>query len=84
MDNQFEEFGLAPEFIRSLAAQGITQPTDVQRKVIPIALGEGELVAQAPTGTGKTLAFALPMLSKIDRDDNSMQAVVVCPTRELV
>ncbi|MDE7078898.1 MAG: DEAD/DEAH box helicase, partial [Clostridia bacterium] len=84
MDNKFETFGVAAEFIRSLDEQNITQPTDVQEQVIPLALEGRDLVAQAPTGTGKTLAFALPMLEKIDRDDNSVQAVVVCPTRELV
>ena len=84
MANLFEELGISPEFIRSLDEQNLTQPTDVQRQVIPLAFGDGDLVAQAPTGTGKTLAFALPMLSKIDRDDNSVQAVVICPTRELV
>ncbi len=80
----FEELGVAPEFIKILDEQNLTSPTDVQKQVIPIALGERDIVAQAPTGTGKTLAFALPMLSKIDRDDNSVQAVIVCPTRELV
>ncbi|MDE5991235.1 MAG: DEAD/DEAH box helicase, partial [Clostridia bacterium] len=84
MDNKFETFGFAAEFIRSLDEQNITKPTDVQEQVIPLALEGRDLVAQAPTGTGKTLAFALPMLEKIDRDDNSVQAVVVCPTRELV
>ena len=84
MNNTFEELGVAPEFIRSLGEQNLSSPTDIQKKVIPLALGNGDIVAQAPTGTGKTLAFALPMLSKIDRDDSSVQAVVVCPTRELV
>ncbi len=84
MNNTFEELGVAPEFIRSLDEQNLSSPTDIQKKVIPLALGNGDVVAQAPTGTGKTLAFALPMLSKIDRDDSSVQAVVVCPTRELV
>ncbi len=84
MNNTFEELGVAPEFIRSLGEQNLSSPTDIQKKVIPLALGNGDVVAQAPTGTGKTLAFALPMLSKIDRDDSSVQAVVVCPTRELV
>lgn len=84
MDNLFEAYGIAPEIIRSLNEQGITKPTDAQSAVIPLALKEGDLVVKAPTGTGKTLAFALPMLSKIDKTDANVQAVIVCPTRELV
>lgn len=84
MTNLFEEYGFAPEILRSLEEQNLINPTDVQREVIPLALKDGDIVAQAPTGTGKTLAFVLPMLEKIDRSDNAVQAVVVCPTRELV
>ncbi len=76
--------GVLPEIIKSLDEQNITSPTDIQREVIPIALKEGDIVAQAPTGTGKTLAFVLPMLAKIDRDSSCVQALVLCPTRELV
>ena len=83
-NNGFFEYGLAPELIKSLDEQGIAQPTDIQRQVIPLALGEGDIVAQAPTGSGKTLAFVLPILNKIDREDKSVQALIVCPTRELV
>lgn len=80
----FQSFGVQPEIIKSLDEQGIISPTDIQREVIPIALKDGDVVAQAPTGTGKTLAFALPMLAKIDRDASCVQALVLCPTRELV
>ena len=80
----FQSFGVQPEIIKSLDEQGIVSPTDIQREVIPIALRDGDVVAQAPTGTGKTLAFALPMLAKIDRDASCVQALVLCPTRELV
>lgn len=80
----FKEFGLAPEIIKSLDEQGIAAPTDIQSEVIPLATQGGDVVAQAPTGTGKTLAFVLPMLAKIDRDSSCVQALVLCPTRELV
>ena len=82
--NGFQELGVPSDIIKSLEEQGITLPTDIQREVIPVALKEGDVVAQAPTGTGKTLAFALPMLAKIDRDSSCVQALVLCPTRELV
>ncbi len=80
----FAELGVLPEIIKSLDEQGITSPTDIQKETVPLALGAGDVVAQAPTGTGKTLAFVLPMLSMIDRDCSSAQALVICPTRELV
>lgn len=81
---EFQSFAIQPEIINSLDEQGILTPTDIQREVIPIALKDGDVVAQAPTGTGKTLAFVLPMLAKIDRDASCVQALVLCPTRELV
>ncbi|MDE6275079.1 MAG: DEAD/DEAH box helicase [Clostridia bacterium] len=84
MISSFQSFGLNAEIIKSLDEQGITLPTDIQREVIPFALQDGDVVAQAPTGTGKTLAFVLPMLAKIDRDASCVQAIVLCPTRELV
>ncbi|MDE6211388.1 MAG: DEAD/DEAH box helicase [Clostridia bacterium] len=80
----FQSFEVQPEIIKSLDEQGIVSPTDIQREVIPVAIKGGDVVAQAPTGTGKTLAFVLPMLAKIDRDASCVQALVLCPTRELV
>ena len=87
MDNNFKDnttWDLPDEVLKGLEEQGVVEPTDIQREVIPIALGHGDIVAQAPTGTGKTLAFVLPMLAKIDRDSSKVQALVLCPTRELV
>ncbi len=87
MDNNFKDnttWDLPVEVLKGLEEQGVVEPTDIQREVIPIALGHGDIVAQAPTGTGKTLAFVLPMLAKIDRDSSKVQALVLCPTRELV
>ena len=87
MDNNFKDnttWDLPAEVLKGLEEQGVVEPTDIQREVIPIALGHGVIVAQAPTGTGKTLAFVLPMLAKIDRDSSKVQALILCPTRELV
>ncbi len=87
MDNNFKDnttWDLPAEVLKGLEEQGVVEPTDIQREVIPIALGHGDIVAQAPTGTGKTLAFVLPMLAKIDRDSSKVQALILCPTRELV
>lgn len=87
MENDFKDFkgwDLPPEIVKALDEQNMTSPTQIQSRVIPLALGTGDIVAQAPTGTGKTLAFVLPMLAKIDRDSSCVQALVLCPTRELV
>ncbi len=61
-----------------------SEMTDVQEKVIPLALNNNDIIAQAPTGTGKTLAFAIPILEKIDANIEKIQAIVIAPTRELV
>lgn len=57
--------------------------TEVQEKVIPVALDDKDVIAQAPTGTGKTIAFAIPILEKIDASLDKVQALVISPTREL-
>jgi ATP-dependent RNA helicase DeaD len=70
--------------IQGLEELGITTPTEVQKKVIPFLLKDGsDLIAQAQTGTGKTAAFGLPLLTKIDPKLNAIQGLVIAPTREL-
>ena len=79
----FYGFGLAPSVLRALDEEGISEPTDVQQKVIPLACGGADVIAQAPTGTGKTLAYVLPLLRAADVNSKSVGALVLCPTREL-
>lgn len=80
----FEELGVSKELIKGLNELNIIQPTDIQQKVIPMLLNSNtDLVGQAQTGTGKTAAYGLPLLSKIDRNNGSIQGLVLCPTREL-
>ncbi|MGN0795962.1 MAG: DEAD/DEAH box helicase [Christensenellales bacterium] len=62
---------------------GFTIPTPVQQEVIPVLLDGKDCLAQAPTGTGKTCAFGLPLVEKIDADNSLVQGLVLCPTREL-
>lgn len=82
--NTFAELGIRHDLIRGLEELGITTPTEVQQKVIPFLLQEGaDLVAQAQTGTGKTAAFGLPLLMKVDPKSRHVQGLVVAPTREL-
>ncbi|RUM38425.1 MAG: ATP-dependent helicase, partial [Desulfobulbus sp.] len=80
----FTQFGLSDEIQQGLSSLGFTQPTPVQVKVIPLVLEkEKDLVALAQTGTGKTAAFGLPLIEKIDSRKRQTQALILCPTREL-
>ncbi len=79
----FSDFGLLPQSLAALNKQGITTPTPIQEKAIPLLLDSVDLIAQARTGSGKTLAFALPMLEFVEPDLRAVQALVITPTREL-
>ncbi|MCP4645230.1 MAG: DEAD/DEAH box helicase [bacterium] len=80
----FEDFGLDERSLNALSAEGISEPTPIQEQTIPIALSGRDVVAIAQTGTGKTLAFSLPSLSRLaqGRIDRNMM-LVLTPTREL-
>ncbi len=80
----FEELGVAPSILRAISEMGYESPMPVQEEVIPYLLGDdNEVIALAQTGTGKTAAFGLPILQRIDVNNVQPQAVVLCPTREL-
>lgn len=79
----FEELGMESSLISALEKENITTPTDVQRRVIPEMLKNRDLIVQSETGTGKTLAFLLPLYKKIDTSLRGMQAIVLVPTHEL-
>ena len=80
----FATLGIPPDMIRGLEELGITTPTEVQQKVIPFLLHDGsDLIAQAQTGTGKTAAFGLPLLTKMNPKHRDIQGLVIAPTREL-
>jgi ATP-dependent RNA helicase DeaD len=80
----FEEIGLKSEVLKSLKELGFEVPTPIQQKAIPHLLGENsDFVGLAQTGTGKTAAFGLPLITKIDNHANVPQGLVICPTREL-
>jgi len=84
MSNTFKALGIPENMIRGLEELGIITPTQVQAKVIPFLIKEGgDLVAQAQTGTGKTAAFGLPLLTKMDTRTREIQGLVIAPTREL-
>ncbi|MHA1809973.1 MAG: DEAD/DEAH box helicase [Candidatus Heimdallarchaeaceae archaeon] len=82
---KFQDYNLKPEIKKALEEMGIQTPTDIQEKAIPKIL-EGEkshILAQAKTGTGKTLAFSIPLAENLDPSQRNVQAVIMVPTREL-
>ncbi len=82
----FGAFGLDPALLRALAALGYEEPTPIQREAMPPLLAGRDVLAEAPTGTGKTAAFALPALQRVatgTRDATGPMALVLVPTREL-
>ena len=79
----FRNFSLADGILRALDEEGIVSPTEIQQKVIPLAASGADVIAKAPTGTGKTLAYVLPILNATDVQSKSVDALILCPTREL-
>ena len=80
----FEELGVSPEILKAIKEMGYENPMPVQEEVIPYLLGNGnDVVALAQTGTGKTAAFGLPLIQKIEVKKRVPQALILCPTREL-
>ncbi|HEX9017945.1 MAG TPA: DEAD/DEAH box helicase, partial [Anaerolineaceae bacterium] len=83
MASLFEDLGLQPELVQAVEKLGFDQPTPIQQAAIPALLNGRNVVGQAQTGTGKTAAFALPMLQSIQTGTGAIQALVMAPTREL-
>jgi ATP-dependent RNA helicase DeaD len=81
--NQFRSLGISKQLVETLIQQEITEPTPIQEKALPLLLEGKDVIAQSQTGTGKTFAFVLPILEKIDIDNPNIQALIVTPTREL-
>lgn len=80
----FKQLGIEKELAKGLKEMGIVEPTKIQESAIPLLLtGDVDFIGQAPTGTGKTAAFGLPILSQIDSDKPEVQALILAPTREL-
>ena len=81
----FEELGVGKDFVKGLNELNIITPTDIQAEVIPLLLNaDTDLVGQAQTGTGKTAAYGLPLLHRINSKKNVVQGLILAPTRELV
>jgi ATP-dependent RNA helicase DeaD len=81
---KFNELGLSPETLAVLEKRGFEEPTPIQSQAIPILLQDDiDIIGQAQTGTGKTAAFALPIIEKLNEDTKEVQALILAPTREL-
>jgi len=85
MTNDFSQLNLHPNLIQAVAGLGYTEPTDVQSQVIPLMLAGKDVLAQSQTGSGKTAAFALPILENLidDSSPGKIKTLVLTPTREL-
>lgn len=82
--SQFTDFGLNPALVKAIKEMGFENPMPIQEKAIPVLLERDvDFVGLAQTGTGKTAAFGLPLLNKIDETQRCVQALILCPTREL-
>jgi len=79
----FSELGLLPELVQTVTELGYAEPTPIQAGVIPMMLTGSDVLGQAQTGTGKTAAFALPIIQRLAPDARHVQVLVVAPTREL-
>ena len=80
---RYDQLGLSPEIMRALDKKGYVQATPVQGGAIPYFMKWEDVIAKAPTGTGKTFAFGIPMVEHIDPESNAVQGLVLAPTREL-
>lgn len=83
MSNGFIDFGLRTELMNAVLEAGFSEPTPIQIAVIPELLSGKDIIGQAQTGTGKTAAFALPMLHNLNPETRAIQCLIVTPTREL-
>lgn len=81
--DKFITIGVSKNIVETLNIHGITEPTPIQEKAIPLLLDGKDIIAQSQTGTGKTFAFVLPILEKLDPANPNIQALIVTPTREL-
>ncbi len=79
----FSDLGLSPELLKAIARLGFEQASPIQAEAIPVLLQGSDVVGQSQTGSGKTAAFAIPALERLDPQVRGVQALILCPTREL-
>ena len=79
----YSELNCSPAIHQAVERMGFTEMTEVQEKVIPLMMEGHDMIAKAPTGTGKTCAFGIPVIEHVDAEKKYPQAVILAPTREL-
>jgi ATP-dependent RNA helicase DeaD len=80
---KFSELGLSPEVLRAVEKMGFEEATPIQSEAIPVLMSGRDVVGQSQTGSGKTAAFAIPVIERVDAANKVPQALILCPTREL-
>lgn len=83
MTNSFKELKLNENLIKGLEKEGIIEPTEIQKRVIPLGLENKDIIGQSETGSGKTLAYLLPIMQNIETDKREAQCIILSPTHEL-
>ncbi|ERJ12831.1 DEAD/DEAH box helicase [Haloplasma contractile] len=83
MTKKFNELEISDQIKQSIAEMGFVEPTPIQAEAIPYILEGNDIIGQAQTGTGKTAAFSIPLIEKLDLNNRSIQGIILCPTREL-
>ncbi|QCX34449.1 DEAD/DEAH box helicase [Caloramator sp. E03] len=83
MEKMFDDLGLSKEILKAVEDMGFEEPSPIQKQAIPVILSGKDVIGQAQTGTGKTAAFGMPVIDIINTQDKYLQAVILCPTREL-
>src|SRR5260221_14521768 len=79
----FSEIGLSPEILKAVDRLGFEEASPIQSVAIPVAMAGRDVVGQSSTGSGKTAAFAIPAIERVDPKLRAVQVLVLCPTREL-
>ena len=80
-DTKYANLAVRPEISKAVEALGFTDMTEIQQKAIPVMMAGKDVIAKAPTGTGKTCAFGIPILQNIRTEDRYPQALILAPTR---
>ncbi|HEY1109834.1 MAG TPA: DEAD/DEAH box helicase [Opitutaceae bacterium] len=79
----FDQLGLSPEILKAVAKMGFEEASPIQTAVIPVALTARDIVGQSSTGSGKTAAFGIPAIERVESSKRAVQVLILCPTREL-
>ena len=77
----FPELGIAPELLEAVKSLGFEQPSPIQAEAIPVGLSGRDVVGQSQTGSGKTMAFGIPVVQTVDGSKRHVQGLILCPTR---